>query len=49
MIVGTAVVRRGDYPKADDRMTLDEQARHRRRMAMVSGKAGAQGMGIDVR
>ena len=36
MIVGTAVVRRGDYPKADDRITLDEQARHRRRMAMVS-------------
>lgn len=36
MIVGTTVARRGEWSDAADRITLDEQARHRRRMAMVT-------------
>ncbi|MBO0664477.1 urease accessory protein UreE [Jiella sp. MQZ9-1] len=36
MIVGTSVVQRGEWTEAADTITLDEQARHRRRMAMVS-------------
>ncbi|TFF18747.1 urease accessory protein UreE [Jiella endophytica] len=36
MIVGDKVVRRGEWAEAADTITLDETARHRRRMAMVS-------------
>ncbi|MEN3794187.1 urease accessory protein UreE [Fulvimarina sp. MAC3] len=36
MIVGTSIVSRGTWQDAADTITLDEQARHRRRMAMVS-------------
>lgn len=36
MIVGTSIVSRGTWQEAADTITLDEQARHRRRMAMVS-------------
>ena len=36
MIVGTAVKARGEWQGAADTITLDETARHRRRMAMVS-------------
>ncbi|EAU41821.1 UreE urease accessory-like protein [Fulvimarina pelagi HTCC2506] len=36
MIVGTSIVTRGAWQEAADTITLDEQARHRRRMAMVS-------------
>ncbi|SMC53708.1 urease accessory protein [Fulvimarina manganoxydans] len=36
MIVGTSIVSRGAWQDAADTITLDEQARHRRRMAMVS-------------
>lgn len=37
MIVAETVLKRGDWPEpAADTVTLDETARHRRRMAMVS-------------
>ncbi|MDY8109014.1 urease accessory protein UreE [Fulvimarina sp. 2208YS6-2-32] len=36
MIVGTSVKGRGEWHGAADTITLDEQTRHRRRMAMVS-------------
>ncbi|SKA30766.1 urease accessory protein UreE [Consotaella salsifontis] len=36
MIMAEAVARRGEWTKADDTITLDETARHRRRMAMVT-------------
>ncbi|MCQ0988264.1 urease accessory protein UreE [Jiella marina] len=36
MIVGNLVRRRGEWTEAADTITLDETARHRRRMAMVS-------------
>ena len=36
MIVGNNVLRRGAWSKAADTITLDETARHRRRMAMVT-------------
>lgn len=36
MIVGTSVKRAGEWTDAADTITLDETARHRRRMAMVS-------------
>ncbi|MCQ8783190.1 urease accessory protein UreE [Mangrovibrevibacter kandeliae] len=36
MIVAESVRRKGDWDGAADTITLDEQARHRRRMAMVS-------------
>lgn len=36
MIVGNSVVRRGEWSDPADTITLDETARHRRRMAMVS-------------
>ncbi|MER0236554.1 urease accessory protein UreE [Fulvimarina sp. MAC8] len=36
MIVGTSIVAQGEWQEAADTITLDEQARHRRRMAMVS-------------
>ncbi|MBO0904041.1 urease accessory protein UreE [Jiella sonneratiae] len=36
MIVGSSVLRRGEWTTEADTITLDETARHRRRMAMVS-------------
>ncbi|MCP3053641.1 urease accessory protein UreE [Aurantimonas marianensis] len=36
MILGTSVKRAGEWTYAADTITLDETARHRRRMAMVS-------------
>ena len=36
MIIGETVIERGQWDEADDTITLDESARHRRRMAMVS-------------
>ncbi len=36
MIVGISVKRRGEWDQAADTITLDETARHRRRMAMVT-------------
>ena len=36
MIVGSAVKAKGEWQDAADTITLDETARHRRRMAMVS-------------
>lgn len=36
MIVGGSVKHRGEWSEAADRITLDEEMRHRRRMAMVS-------------
>ncbi|MEC5290332.1 urease accessory protein UreE [Aurantimonas sp. C2-6-R+9] len=40
MIVGTSVKRAGEWTDAADTITLDETARHRRRMAMVSDDDG---------
>ncbi len=36
MIVGSSVRQRGEWSEAADTITLDEEMRHRRRMAMVS-------------
>ncbi|MEX6505010.1 urease accessory protein UreE [Jiella sp. M17.18] len=36
MIVGNSVKRRGEWADAADTITLEESARHRRRMAMVT-------------
>ena len=36
MIVGDTIKRAGEWTTAADTITLDESARHRRRMAMVS-------------
>ena len=36
MIVGSSVKHKGEWQEAADTITLDEQVRHRRRMAMVS-------------
>ena len=41
MIVGTSVRRAGDWTAEADTITLDESARHRRRMAMVTDGGSA--------